>query len=61
MGVSPSDGIYVGDTDIDMKTSIAAGTRGVGMTTGNFTEAGLKAAGAWRVLSDLSEIPLLTD
>ena len=61
VGVSPSDGIYVGDTDIDMKTSIAAGTRGVGMTTGNFTEAGLKAAGAWRVLSDLSEIPLLTD
>ena len=61
VGVSPSEGIYVGDTDIDMKTSIAAGTRGVGMTTGNFTKDGLKAAGAWRVLSDLSEIPLLTD
>ena len=56
LGVSPEDGIYVGDTDIDMKTAVAAKVRGVGMTTGNFDEAGLIAAGAWRVCADLSEV-----
>ena len=56
VGVSPAEGLYVGDTDIDMKTSIAAKTRGIGMTTGNFNEATLKAAGAWLVCGDLREI-----
>jgi len=58
----PENGIYVGDTDIDMKTSVAAGSRGIGMTTGNFSENELKNAGAWKVLSDLRDIlPLIAE
>ncbi|MEG1603004.1 MAG: HAD-IA family hydrolase [Cloacibacillus sp.] len=56
LGVSCEKTLYVGDTDIDMKTAAAAGVRGVGMTTGNFDEDGLAAAGAWRVCSDLIEM-----
>lgn len=59
LGVSPSYGIYVGDTDIDMMTSLAAGSCGIGMTTGNFDKLALKQAGAWKVMDDLGEIPLL--
>ena len=53
LGITPEDGIYVGDTDIDMRTSVAACTRGVGVTTGNFDSDSLKEAGAWKVLDDL--------
>ncbi|MDO5562083.1 MAG: HAD family hydrolase [Synergistaceae bacterium] len=60
IGVLPSETIYVGDTDIDMKTSVAASVRGIGMTTGNFDGEQLKAAGAWRTLDDLGGIiPLI--
>lgn len=59
LGISPTEGLYVGDTDIDMITSAAAGSLGIGMTTGNFDEPGLKRAGAWRVMDDLGEIPPL--
>ena len=45
------------EADIDMKTAVAAAVRGVGVTTGNFGEDGLAAAGAWRVCSDLIEVP----
>lgn len=57
--ITPANGLYVGDTDIDMKTSVAAYCRGIGMTTGNFDENSLKKAGAWKVFNDLSEIPPL--
>ncbi len=57
LGVDALGTVYVGDTDIDMKTSVAAAVRGIGMTTGHFGEEGLASAGAWRVCSDLSEIP----
>lgn len=57
LGVAPGNGFYVGDTDIDMKTARAAGTLGIGITTGNFDENGLLEAGAWRVLSKLGELP----
>lgn len=57
LGVAPERGIYVGDTDIDMKAARAAGVRGVGVTTGNFDKAGLAAAGAWRVLDGLGGLP----
>lgn len=48
--------LYVGDTDLDMQTAVAAGVRGVGMTTGNFSRQGLLAAGAWKVLDSLVEL-----
>lgn len=57
LGIAPDEGFYVGDTDIDMKTASAAGTLGIGITTGNFDENGLNAAGAWRVLNSLNELP----
>ncbi len=59
LDVSPYNGLYVGDTDIDMMTSVAAGSRGIGMTTGNFDEKALRKAGAWEVMDDLGDIPLL--
>lgn len=62
LNTAPEHGIYVGDTDIDMRTSVAAGSRGIGMTTGNFDEKALKNAGAWKVLKDLREIlPLFAE
>lgn len=57
IGMPLECGIYVGDTDIDMRTARAAGIPGVGMTTGNFDRAGLSAAGAALVLDDLEELP----
>ena len=56
---TPEETFYVGDTDIDMKTALAAGVRGIGVTTGYFTETPLKAAGAWRVCHRLEDIPSL--
>lgn len=57
IGVAPGHAIYVGDTDIDMKTAIAAGVRPVGVTTGNFGEQALCQAGAVRVCDSLLELP----
>ncbi len=59
LGLSPSEGFYAGDTDIDMMTTVAAGCRGIGLTTGNFNGRALKEAGAWHVMDDLGEIPSL--
>lgn len=55
LGVEPARAVYVGDTDIDMKTASAAGVRGIGVTTGNFSAAQHEAAGAWRVCGSLAE------
>lgn len=57
ISVDLKHGVYVGDTDIDMKTAVAAGVYAVGVTTGNFGKAELIAAGASIVLDDLSELP----
>lgn len=59
LGVKPTEAIYVGDTDIDMKAAVAAQITGVGMTTGNFDRAGLIEAGASQVCDSLLEIPNL--
>ncbi|NLV82027.1 MAG: HAD family hydrolase [Synergistaceae bacterium] len=60
LDVSLENAVYVGDTDIDMKTTIAAGVRGIGMTTGNFSSKSLKKFGAWKVMDDVREILALT-
>lgn len=57
LGVAARMAVFVGDTDIDMKTALAAGVRGIGVTTGNFDRAGLLAAGAGAAIDDLSELP----
>ena len=50
LGSSPEETVYVGDTDIDMRTARAAAIRGIGVTTGNFSASSLKEAGAWRTM-----------
>ena len=59
LGVEPAQAVYVGDTDIDMKTAAAAGVRGIGVTTGNFSAEQHLAAGAWRVCGSLAEAAAL--
>lgn len=56
LGADARSVLYVGDTDIDMRTACAAGIRGIGVTTGNFNDTELLAAGAHRVCDDLYEI-----
>ncbi|HTR93742.1 MAG TPA: HAD hydrolase-like protein [Trebonia sp.] len=50
---------YVGDTPADMIAAVTAGVRAVGVATGSFAEAELRAAGAADVLSSLAEFPAL--
>lgn len=57
LGIDLEYGVFVGDTDIDMKTAVAAGVRSIGVATGNFDKKGLLAAGACIVVDDLGELP----
>lgn len=56
LGCSLDETVYVGDTDIDMRTAIAAGIRGVGVTSGNFSASQLVEAGAWRTLDGVGSV-----
>ncbi len=49
--------IVVGDTPLDIEAALAAGARAVGVATGPFSAADLRAAGAHAVLSDLTSTP----
>ena len=51
--------IYVGDTPPDMDAAVTAGAHAVGVTTGSFTAADLRAAGAADVLPSLTGFPSL--
>jgi phosphoglycolate phosphatase-like HAD superfamily hydrolase len=51
--------VYVGDTPADMAAAAAAGAHAVGVATGSFTAADLRAAGAADVLSSLAGFPPL--
>jgi phosphoglycolate phosphatase len=50
---------YVGDTPADMAAAVTAGVYAVGVATGSFGEAELRAAGAADVLSSLAQFPAL--
>lgn len=50
---------YVGDTPADMAAAVTAGVRPVGVPTGSFSEAELRAAGATDVLLSLTDFPAL--
>jgi phosphoglycolate phosphatase-like HAD superfamily hydrolase len=52
-------GAYIGDTPADMAAAAMAGARAVGVATGSFTAAELRAAGAADVLSSLADFPPL--
>ncbi len=49
--------VYVGDTPADMAAAATAGAHAVGVTTGSFTAAELRAAGAADVLASLTDFP----
>jgi phosphoglycolate phosphatase len=51
--------VYVGDTPADMAAAITAGVHPVGVTTGSFTAAELRTAGAASVLDSLTDFPAL--
>ena len=49
--------VYVGDTPADMAAGHSAGVLAVGVTTGSFSAADLRAAGARLVLGSLADFP----
>ena len=51
--------VYVGDTPADMAAAVLAGAHPVGVATGSFSAAELRAAGAADVLSSLARFPAL--
>jgi phosphoglycolate phosphatase-like HAD superfamily hydrolase len=51
--------LYIGDTPADMAAAAMAGAHAVGVTTGSFTAADLRAAGATDVLPSLVGFPPL--
>lgn len=50
---------YIGDTPPDMAAASSAGALAVGVATGSFTGAELRAAGAEHVLASLADFPAL--
>jgi phosphoglycolate phosphatase len=50
-------GVYVGDTPADMAAATAAAAHAVGVATGSFNAAELRAAGAAEVLASLAGFP----
>ncbi|MBQ7263050.1 MAG: HAD family hydrolase [Synergistaceae bacterium] len=52
----PETTLYVGDSEIDMRTAKAAGVRGVGIARGDFSAEQLLELGAWRAVSTLDEL-----
>ena len=51
--------VYVGDTPADMRAAVAATAHPVGVATGSFSAADLRAAGAAEVLTSLTDFPAL--
>jgi phosphoglycolate phosphatase len=51
--------VVAGDTPLDISAALAAGARAVGVATGSFTVADLRAAGAHTVLPDLTDTSLV--
>jgi phosphoglycolate phosphatase len=53
--------VVIGDTPLDIAAALAAGARAVGVATGPFSVAELRAAGADAVLPDLSDTRLVVE
>jgi phosphoglycolate phosphatase len=56
MGIEPRDFLYLGDTNTDMRTALAAGMLPVGALWGFRTEAELKESGAARLIARPGEL-----
>lgn len=59
LDVDRESAVFVGDTDIDMKTGAAAGVRTIGILSGNHGTDELVQAGAWKTVPDLTELGAL--
>jgi len=55
-GVTPAETLYIGDSDIDMKTAVNAGMHAVGVTWGYRTEQILKENGAETIVHKPAEL-----
>jgi phosphoglycolate phosphatase len=58
MGVAPAETLLVGDTIYDMEMAVAAGVRAIGAAWGYHEVEELLAAGAYRVLTRIGELPV---
>lgn len=58
MGIEPEKIIYVGDSDVDMKTAGAAGFYAVGVTWGFRPRAELEASGADLIIDHPGKLPI---
>ncbi len=56
MGLAPSEFLYLGDTNIDMRTALAAGMFAVGALWGFRDEAELREAGAQEIVRSPAEV-----
>lgn len=56
LGISPSGFVYLGDTNTDMQTAVAAGMYPVGALWGFRTASELEASGAKRLIAEPREI-----
>ena len=54
--IKPEDAVYIGDSDVDIMTALAADVRGIGITLGNFNSEDFKKLGAWKTVNSLSEL-----
>lgn len=58
-GVASSDVLYVGDSDVDMQTALAAGVESVGVSWGFRSAECLKEAGANHIIEQASDLIML--
>jgi len=58
-GAAPADCAFVGDSDVDMRTALAAGMFPIGAAWGFRGEAELRAAGATIIAATITDIPAL--
>ncbi len=56
MGVDPSEILFVGDSDVDMKTAANAGMTPIGVAWGFRAVEELKTHGASQILASMDEI-----
>ena len=59
LGVDPKDTVFVGDTDVDIRTGVGAGMPSIGVLWGFRDEEELRKAGATHIVSEPAEIAAL--
>ncbi|MDR1313044.1 MAG: HAD-IA family hydrolase [Deltaproteobacteria bacterium] len=57
LGVAADAAVFVGDSHLDIQAAVAAGVKGIGVSTGGTSASELAEAGAWKVCGRLGEVP----